>query len=183
MHARTLLLTAIFTLAASAVQAQSGDPDVCRNDPDAEAAIEACSRVINSGSYSRVDLGKAYLDRGQKLYTLKRYDDAISNATSAIQLNALGPVDLAIAYSNRGNAYFATDRVDQAIGEYTTAIRINPKYAAPYTARGLLRERKGEIDSALADFRRALSTPLDGFSDDDWARGTAERAIERLTKR
>jgi tetratricopeptide (TPR) repeat protein len=182
MHVYSVLLVVIFVLAGSAAHGQSSDPLACRNEP-AEIAIEACNRVINSGKYSRVDLAKAYLDRGQKYYTLKRYDDAMSNANSAIRLNALGPVDLAIAYSNLGNAYFATDQVDRAIAEYTSAIRINPKYAAPYTARGILRERKGEIDAALADYRRAASLPPDGFSDDEWARGTAERAIDRLTKR
>ena len=160
MHVYSLFLAAILALAVSAAQGQGSDPLACRNEP-AEIAIEACNRVINSGKYSRVDLAKAYLDRGQKYYTLKRYDDAIDNANSAIRLKALSPVDLAIAYSNLGNAYFATNQVDEAIAEYTTAIRINPKYAAPYTARAILRERKGEIDAALADYRRALSTAPD----------------------
>ncbi len=183
MHVFSAFLITTLALAVSAAQAQGTDPRSCRDEPNAESAIEACNRVINSGRYSKMDLAKAYLDRGQKYYTLNRHDDAISNATSAIQMNVLGPVDLAIAYSNRGNAYFVTDRADQAIAEYTTAIRINPNYAAPYTARGLLLQRKGDTNAALADFRRAVSLPRGDFSDDEWARSTAERHIEQLKQR
>lgn len=177
------LLAACLAVAAPAAIAQSDDPETCRSSTDLEAGIEACNRAINSGRYSGETLAKVYVDRGQKYYQLKNYGKAIEDASIAINRGSLSKVDLAIAYSNRGNAYFATDKVDQAIAEYTTAIGTNPKYAAPYTARGLLRERKGETELALADFRRALSTPSDGFGDDDWAHETAERAIDRLTKR
>jgi tetratricopeptide (TPR) repeat protein len=177
------LCAAFLAVTASAALAQSDDPETCRTGQDSETAIEACNRVINSGRYSGKTVNKAYLDRGQKYYQLKNYDRAVADASAAINSGLLLKADLAIAYSNRGNAYFAKNEVERAIAEYTNAIRVNPNYAAPYTARGLLRERKGERDAALSDFRMALRIPRGDFGDDDWAKSTAQDRIDELTKR
>jgi tetratricopeptide (TPR) repeat protein len=178
------LLAGLFVFVTTPVSAQTGDTETCRIGSNPEIAIEACNRVINSGQSSRRDIARAYVDRGHKHYVLKNYDAAIRDATAAIELrNVLAPDDLAIAYSNRGNGYFVKDDPYRAIPDYTTAINTNPAYAAPYTARGLLRERKGEIEAALADFRQALRTPRGDFGDDGWARETAQRKIDALEKR
>lgn len=170
-------------VAGSAALAQNDDPETCRSGQNPETAIEACNRVINSGRYSGETVSQAYVDRGHKYYRLKIYDRAAADASKAINSGLLSKADLALAYSNRGNVYFVTNEVERAIAEYTSAIRINPNYAAPYTARGLLRERRGERDAALSDFRQALRVPHGDYGDDDWAKSTARQRIDELTKR
>ncbi len=184
MRFRRYFLAAFLVVAAPQVLAQNDDPETCRVSSDVEAGIEACNRVINSGRYTRRELARAYVDRGQKYYVLKNHDQAIRDASRAIELgSAMAPIDLAIAYSNRGNGYFVTNQVDRAIADYTAAIRTYPDFAAPYTARGLMRERKGESEAALADFRAALRAPRGDFEDDDWAKSTAQNRIDHLTNR
>lgn len=170
-------------VAGSAALAQGDDPEICRSGLDLEAGIEACDRIINSERYSPETTAKAYVDRGQKYYQSKDYARAIEDASAAIRMGSLLRVDLAIAYSNRGNAYFVKNDTDRAIENYSEAIRLNPDFAAPYTARGLMRERKGETAAALADFRAALRVPRGNFDDDDWAKSTSQRRIDELTKR
>jgi len=179
-----LAAAAAFLALVSPLAAQGKDPESCRTNPDGDAAIEACNRVINSGRYSRSDVARAYLDRGQRYYTKNEIDRAIADASTAISTGALNAESLAIAYSNRGNGWFVKDDIDRAIADYTTAIRTNSRFAAPLTARGLLKEKSGDIEGALRDFRAALRIEnRNRFDDDRWARETAERKLRELDRR
>jgi tetratricopeptide (TPR) repeat protein len=47
--------------------------------------------------------------------------------------------------------------LDLAIAQLSLEIRRNPKNAAAFCKRGIVRQRKGDLPGALADFERALA--------------------------
>ena len=124
-------------------------------------------------------LSNPYTDRGQYYYSLKKYDEAIANFDQAILLNS---GDIAWAYGDRGNAYYAKGEDQKAIDNYDHAIAIDPNYAAAYTARGLLYEKAGAIDRALADYTASLKVSELLHDDTGWAHDTAQAHFAALTK-
>jgi tetratricopeptide (TPR) repeat protein len=48
-------------------------------------------------------------------------------------------------------------QLDLAIAQLTMELRRNPKNAAGYGKRGIVRQRNGDLPGALADFERALA--------------------------
>ena len=46
---------------------------------------------------------------------------------------------------------------DRAIEDCDKAVRVNPNEFRGYALRGFFFEKKGEMDKAIADYRRALS--------------------------
>ena len=66
----------------------------------------------------------------------------------------------ALAFNGRGNVYYATKDFDRAIIDYTAAINIDNSMTWAYNNRAYAyrsRGRSGDRDSAIADFRRALT--------------------------
>jgi tetratricopeptide (TPR) repeat protein len=54
-----------------------------------------------------------------------------------------------------GNVYFDAEQFEPAIEMYSRALEIEPKDADVRTDRGIMYRRKGEIERAIADFRKA----------------------------
>src|SRR5262245_4339240 len=79
--------------------AAADDYDVCIGSTS--AAIDACTRVINSPRSSRDRIGNAYIGRGQHYYEKDDYDRAIDDFDRAMPYQ---PSYLQLAYGNRGNA-------------------------------------------------------------------------------
>ena len=97
---------------------------------------------------------------------------AIPACTRIIKQRGDGHDNAAIAYANRCATFTNKGRYDQAIADCTMAIRLKPDYASAYTKRGLAHEKKGDTQSALKDFHKALSLPQK-HDDDKWAHETA----------
>jgi tetratricopeptide (TPR) repeat protein len=159
------------------VAAAADDLDIC-SEESGEVAIAACTRVIDSTTASKDDLAQAYINRGQEYYLTEDYDRAIADATRAIEIEAS---KLQVAYSNRANAWAAKGDRARAIADYTRALRIDPKFPAPYTGRGIQREKQGDIRGALTDFRAALALPPT-YDDGEWAHEQAREGIARIGK-
>lgn len=69
-----------------------------------EALKHTDNLVIDAqGAIVAVDRAAVYYDRGNALYSLKKFDDAVASLTSAIALDG----QFAAAYHNRGGAHFA----------------------------------------------------------------------------
>ena len=68
---------------------------------------------------------------------------------------------------------------DEAIRDLTQAIAIDKDYAGAYAQRGLLHEKAGAREQAIADFRAALaaSSKLDSTA---WAHNTARTRLVAL---
>jgi tetratricopeptide (TPR) repeat protein len=88
----------------------------------------------------------------------KRYDQAITDYTAVLRINA----DYALAYNNRGIAYHNKGDYNRAVADYTAALRLDPNSAALYTNRGIAYNAKKDYNRAIADFSAALRIdPLD----------------------
>jgi tetratricopeptide (TPR) repeat protein len=157
--------------------AAAGDLDIC-SDESGDVAIEACTRVIASGTAAKDDLAQAYTNRGQEYYLKDDYDRAIADATRAIEIAGRS---VHVAYSNRANAWAAKGDSARAIADYARALKIDPRFPAAYTGRGMQREKLGDIRGALTDFRAALALPP-SYDDGDWAHQQAREGIARIGK-
>jgi len=73
-------------------------------------------------------------------------------------------------------------RLQEALADFEQALTIEPKNALSHNARGLLLEKMGRPDAALADFERAVQ--LDGAANVDFLRnrGLCFRARREYNK-
>lgn len=150
------------------------------------AALEACSAIIEAGTYDVPTMAIAYHNRGIEYFRKGRYDQAISDYTVAVNLDpqnadvfnnrgtaysakrdyakAIGDFDAAIArnpkhapaYNNRGIAYAAKGELAIAVKSYDAAIRLDPSYGSAYNNRGYVNARSRQYDRALQDFNQAI---------------------------
>jgi len=158
----------------SAAPAAADDYDVCIGST--AAAIDACTRVINSPRSPRDRIGNAYIGRGQHYYEKDDYDHAIEDFDRAMPYQ---PSYLQLAYGNRGNAYAMKGDTDKALDSYSVAISIDKSYSAAYTGRGLIYEKIGEIDKAREDYNAALQSKST-FQDEKWAKDMARQHLADL---
>ncbi|MEI9885063.1 MAG: hypothetical protein WDN08_00970 [Rhizomicrobium sp.] len=96
------------------LRAHGSDFDGALADYDAAIAIAA-------------DPGEAYLNRSATMIALKRYDEAVANASKAI---ALGSHRQEVAYYNRAVANEALGNVGAAYQDYRAALRVQPRFSA-----------------------------------------------------
>jgi tetratricopeptide (TPR) repeat protein len=82
------------------------------------------------------------------------------------------PNPMAVMVSNVGDRHFLKGEYDLAIQKFNEAIRFNPNYVEAYNGRGLVYEKKGELQRALVDYKVAVSLG---------SREAAEN-VERVTK-
>ena len=154
MHRSRLAILLGLILAASTVTCASADDrGTCFNDKSpADAAVEACSRLISSGKYKTEELAKVHLWRGRAFNAKPDYDRAINDFDQSIQLN----LKIAVTYNYRGHAYRLKGEHDRAIADFAESIRLDPKSTVPYELRGQILALKGEHDRAIQDFNEAI---------------------------
>lgn len=132
-----------------------------------------------------------YFQRGRANFGLKKWDQAISDFTLSIGLNAKEPsafynralafinkedqnsaladlsqtiivdVNYAEAFFERGRIYLDRKSYDAAISDYTKYVALNSSEPAGYANRALAFEGKGDIDAAIADHSSALKITPD----------------------
>ncbi|MCU0409305.1 MAG: tetratricopeptide repeat protein, partial [Bacteroidales bacterium] len=83
-----------------------------------EKAIEDLGMVIARTDKKDTKLYRLYSSRGQHLYWLEKYEPAISDFTSAIQIATPGSRDAAIMYSYRATSYFRLGKFQEAIADF-----------------------------------------------------------------
>ena len=113
-----------------------------------EAALAAAEQAIAL----RSDYADAYINRGNALQALKRFDAALKSYERAI---AVKP-DSAIAHNNRGNALRKLNRLTEALSAYQDAIRLKPDYAQAYCNMGCTLADLGQVDDARHFYQRTL---------------------------
>lgn len=118
-----------------------------------EPSIEACTSVIEAGTYSAPVMAIAYLNRGLEYFDKGYYDQAINDYSASIALNPKN----ADVYNNRGNAYHAKRDYDRAIGDFNQAIAIDPVHALAYNNRAIAYGTRGELDRAIEDYSQAVA--------------------------
>jgi tetratricopeptide (TPR) repeat protein len=132
--------------------AAADDRETCKTAAG-DAAIEACTKAINSKKYlkQKRTLSLLYTNRGVEYERKQDYEHAIADYDQAIKVDPKNP----LPFNNRGNAYSSMGDLDHAIADYDQAIKLNPKYAEAFFNRGLAKRKKSDWSGADADIAQA----------------------------
>lgn len=161
---RALILSAIamvaITFTAAADPLLGDDVVVCRErQPNAQAQLDACERVIADGKAGPKDLAVAYAVRGNTFKSKRVHDKAIEAYNKAIELDPDNPGFI----NERGWIYEITGKDDLALADFNLALRKRPNAPVLYNNRGLIYLRKGALQSALDDFNTAIRLKPDMY--------------------
>jgi tetratricopeptide (TPR) repeat protein len=96
---------------------------------------------------------RIYTNRGNKLFQLRRYDEAISDFSKAI---AVFPGD-ELVYGSRGKAFFFLGKYQEAILDFNHAIAIKPDSGRLYYDRAQAYRALGNFAAAQADLKISCS--------------------------
>jgi tetratricopeptide (TPR) repeat protein len=95
---------------------------------------------------------RIYTNRGNKLFQLRRYDEAIADFNKAI---AAHPDEL--LYGSRAKAYSFLGKYPEALADYDSAIAFKPDSKRLYYDRALARRALGNIAAAQEDFKTSCA--------------------------
>jgi len=126
-----------------------------RGDAWLNKAITDFKRVLEldpDNFFTKLELFRIYLDRGNVFYINKDYDRAISDFSKAIKINPKS-YD---AYVHRGSALNDKRDYDRAISDFSEAIKINPNFFKAYFGRGKAWFFAKNYDRAISDFNKAI---------------------------
>jgi tetratricopeptide (TPR) repeat protein len=154
MRSYWLPATAILvTLAAEPVfgQPSAGAPNRC-GSTNTDESIAACTRIIDFDVIDKDALAIARYHRGNAYAAQRRYDRAIEDYTSAIELHPAFPG----AFNNRANARAATGAHVEAISDYTKALALDPTHAWALFNRASSFLTLGRFQEAIGDLSRAI---------------------------
>lgn len=140
---------------SSLIYVKRGIGYLLKSDYDKAIADFEMARRANplfTAAQNRLHL--AYNSRSRFMYYEKKdYKQAFDDVTTAINLNPQSPMP----YINRCFIYlYARKEFDRAISDCNTAIRLSTTSSNVYVYRGYAYERKGNMDAAIADYKRAL---------------------------
>ncbi|MDX2229863.1 MAG: tetratricopeptide repeat-containing serine protease family protein [Leptolyngbyaceae cyanobacterium bins.349] len=100
-----------------------------------------------------------FVNRGNQLYRLGQFEEALLALNQATQLNP----SLHAAWYDRGNVLFALQRPLEALDSYDRAIQLKPDLYSVWRDRGVLLAVLTKFDAALGSFDRATGLKPDDF--------------------
>jgi Tfp pilus assembly protein PilF len=124
-------------------RAAGDDANICIKE-SGDAAIDACSRAIQSRRYTGHVLARQYLSRGVERGAKQDYDVALTDFAEALKVDK----KYADAFYNRCAIYNFKKEYDSAITECSQAIKLGPSADATMAGGS---ERLGK-DHALSDY-------------------------------
>jgi tetratricopeptide (TPR) repeat protein len=131
-----------------AVEIYNGRGILWRDRGDYKKAIlDFSEAILRNSSYSH-----SYINRGEIWYLKGDIASALADFNKSL---AIGPN--AIAFSYRGRAWLALDDKEKAFADFREALRMSPNDISALEGRGEAYEQSGDLDSARADYERALS--------------------------
>jgi len=112
----------------------------------------------------------AYGSRSNIYLKLKKYQQAISDCTKAIELQSVTGEEDFVPYNNRALAYvhnfdFADvnkDELKKAIGDFSKVIELNPEYTVAYIQRGYIYLALDKPREAINNYEKYLELDPDG---------------------
>lgn len=142
---------------------------------DHERAIADFSEALRRDS----SLVQAYFGRAIAYEAEGRLDLSTADLNRATELDRNL---VAALYMQRGYALGASRQYDSAIAAFDRAIALGPGWLAAYFGRGGSYEEKGDLDRALADYRKCIE--LKATTELDRQRQqTARERVEKLGQR
>lgn len=115
--------------------------------------VLSCTRALEHGDLAQSFRTAVLVNRGIIYAAMGDYERAASDYQRAENMNDQIPE----IFINKGNLAFSTARYGDAIEAYSRAMELNMRDPhVGYLNRGFAYERLGNLESALADYRRAL---------------------------
>jgi protein O-GlcNAc transferase len=121
------------------------------------------------------DNAPAYLNRGNALKDLKRFDEALICYNKAV---ALKP-NLVDAHSSRSLVLYYLRRLDEALASYDRTIALKPDHTEAYNNRGIVLLELNRPDDALVSCEKAIALKP-GYAEAYSNRGNTLYALKRL---
>lgn len=128
-----------------------------RQSPD--AAVEDCTRAIDSGKLTPVQLSLAHIFRGNGWENKQEYDRAFADYDEAVRLDP----NSSSALGGRGNLHRIKGDLTAAIDDFNAAIHLDPRRASNYANRATAWYAKGDLGKASADYDEALRRDSNDF--------------------
>jgi lipoprotein NlpI len=124
---------------------------------------KACATILTNPAIRPGEAAVTHYFRGFALKDLNQSDDAFSEFTEAIRLDA----ELWPSYWPRAEILAARRDYGRAAADLTELIRRNPQIGSLYSMRGADLDNQGQPDAAVADFTKAieLATPKDPLAE------------------
>ncbi len=140
------------------IQLEPRNPDAYRGRADAYSLLG--SQLVAVTDYTTaIQLNpkyeRAYHGRAVSYALLKKYDAALSDYTKCIELNV--PDMRTVAYGDRGMFHLKFRKWDAAVADLSVAINGSGGFTPWLMGRALAYEKKGDISSAIADYRAVLA--------------------------
>jgi tetratricopeptide (TPR) repeat protein len=117
----------------------------------------------------------SFVQAGDRKADSKDYAGAVTEYTSAIQLNS----DSASAYLKRGQCYVMLKKYDKAISDYNKAIKLKPDTIQIFYLRGLAYMAASNYKSAFDDFSKVIRLDPNNY-DSFIQRGAACEGMENF---
>ncbi len=141
----------VFSLVMGVQPVLGQDNPACRKSVEPNAAIEACSKVIQSGTgeAQRAALlvrGDAYKRKGMNAEAVADFSAVLGAAPKNKD-----------ALSGRGEAHLAQRNFDRAMADFSALIGEAPQNVAALIGLGYAHLAKGEDELAVESFSRALA--------------------------
>src|SRR5262245_643499 len=121
---------------------------------EAQAEFQKALEIDPEYADAEANLGIALSQQG-------RWADAVSAYQKALSMPVYPTPE--IAYANLGWAYLNLDRLKEAEEAYRTAIQLQPKFPQAYYFLGVVLEREGLRNEAIAAFRSARDLDPDSL--------------------
>jgi lipoprotein NlpI len=150
---RAFATGALLLLATAASAQPKSDADLCASitgKPD--AAIQHCTRAIESGKFSGEMLSRLHFNRAIEWAAKNDHDRAIADYDAALKLNP----KFTDALYNRGSAWAGKGDSDRAMADYDAALKLNPRDATTLAARAVEWMNKGDYGRAVSDYDTAV---------------------------
>ncbi|MEO9028848.1 MAG: tetratricopeptide repeat protein [Ktedonobacteraceae bacterium] len=116
------------------------------------------ARLLPQPIQLRLKTKQDWLNEGNALYNLKRYEEALDAYNRAI---ALDP-NFANAYNNKGAALNGLKRYEEALDAYNRAIALDPNFANAYHNKGIALRNLKRPEEARAAFEKARQLGYEG---------------------
>lgn len=159
-------------------------PDVVDSDPESDLELdnEGCVEPDNEPDQPMGDVSKEPTEeefdqandcrsQAASAYSERKYDEAVSMFTDAINLNPKS----ALYYAKRGQAYLKLQKPNACIRDCNRALEINPDSATAYKFRGRANRLLGRWEEAAKDLRQACKLDFDEEAD-EWLKEVTPNA-------
>lgn len=126
---------------------------------DLEPRISDCTRLIEVSKWHPDLVGSTsflYVRRGYHYLELRRFSEAVADASTALQYTHETSTDAVIALALRATASSSAGWFDRALEDLSNLVELEPMNVEVLVERGIVHRRLGDYEKALADYAMAL---------------------------